>query len=299
MDSNKIKTALGRVEKLLASGELSPLDRDLALELLREVYAELKFGGASGADVTPGAGAESVPARVEAQRLAGRSPQPAPDTAQAAGELLAQPPAAASGSAADGLDDSEPIRPDSDPAPSLFGEEVIEIRRTEERRVIFSLYGESEKPADGEGASGSDSRPGQADEPQAEQQPDAEPEKSEAAEQPDTTDAPETEQHPDREVEAEVVEDADVAVSAAGAEAVSSMASAPPTLREAIGVNDRFVILRDLFGGDPVQYDQSIAQLDAFDNLDDALIHIDANYRWNPSSEGARLLMELLTRKLG
>lgn len=69
-------------------------------------------------------------------------------------------------------------------------------------------------------------------------------------------------------------------------------------LRRAIGINDKFLLIRDLFGGDAEAYEAALATLDTFDNLDDCLIHIAENYTWNPNSDGAKLVMELIERKL-
>lgn len=69
-------------------------------------------------------------------------------------------------------------------------------------------------------------------------------------------------------------------------------------LRKAIGINDKFLMIHDLFGGDAEAYERAIDALNAFDNLDDCLIHIAEHYAWNPNSDGAKLLMELLERKL-
>lgn len=69
-------------------------------------------------------------------------------------------------------------------------------------------------------------------------------------------------------------------------------------LKQAIGINDKFLLLRDLFGGDTERYERTIDRLNAFDDLDDCIIYISENYDWNPSSDGVRFLMELLERKL-
>jgi len=69
-------------------------------------------------------------------------------------------------------------------------------------------------------------------------------------------------------------------------------------LRRAIGINDKFLMIRDLFGGDAAAYDRAIDTLNAFDDLDDCMIHIAENYVWNANSDGAKFLMELLERKL-
>lgn len=70
-------------------------------------------------------------------------------------------------------------------------------------------------------------------------------------------------------------------------------------LRGAIGINDRFLLVRDLFAGDQQACDRAIDSLNGFDDLDDCLVFIAETYDWNPASEGAKLLMELLERKLG
>ncbi|MBR5135536.1 MAG: hypothetical protein IKU92_00665 [Rikenellaceae bacterium] len=69
------------------------------------------------------------------------------------------------------------------------------------------------------------------------------------------------------------------------------------SLRSAIGINDRFILIRDLFGGDGDVFDRVIEQLDSFDDFNECLVYM-SEYRWNPNSDGARLLMDLVTRKL-
>ncbi len=68
-------------------------------------------------------------------------------------------------------------------------------------------------------------------------------------------------------------------------------------LRRAIGINDKFLLIRDLFDGDGAACDAAIATLNGFDNLDDCMIHIAEHYAWNANSDGAKLLMALLERK--
>lgn len=79
---------------------------------------------------------------------------------------------------------------------------------------------------------------------------------------------------------------------------VATAASASMSLRSAIGINDKYILLRDLFAGDSDYYERAIDRLDEFDSLDEAMLYIYDNFHWNPNSEGARLLMELLARKL-
>lgn len=71
------------------------------------------------------------------------------------------------------------------------------------------------------------------------------------------------------------------------------------TLRGAISVVDRFMLIRDLFDDDAALYEQTMDELEKMDNLDDCIIYIAENFAWRPSSEGAKLMMDLLQRKLG
>ena len=70
-------------------------------------------------------------------------------------------------------------------------------------------------------------------------------------------------------------------------------------LRKAIGINDKFLMIKDLFGGNADLYNTTIDRLNAFDDLDDCMIYIAENFAWNPDSVGAKLLVSLIERKLG
>lgn len=69
-------------------------------------------------------------------------------------------------------------------------------------------------------------------------------------------------------------------------------------LRKAIGLNDKFLMIRDLFDGDAARYEDTIDTLNEFDDLDECMIYIIENFAWNPDSEGAKLLVSLIERKL-
>lgn len=69
------------------------------------------------------------------------------------------------------------------------------------------------------------------------------------------------------------------------------------SLRGAIGLNDKFLLIRDLFGGDNSAYEAAIDGLDGCENLDDAMLYIFDNIEWNGESDGAQLLTELLSRR--
>ena len=69
-------------------------------------------------------------------------------------------------------------------------------------------------------------------------------------------------------------------------------------LRKAIGLNDKFLMIRDLFDGDAARYEDTITTLNEFDDLDECMIYIVENFVWNPDSEGAKMLVSLIERKL-
>jgi hypothetical protein len=70
------------------------------------------------------------------------------------------------------------------------------------------------------------------------------------------------------------------------------------SLRNGIGLNDKFLMIRDLFDGDGDAYEDAIKALDELETLDDCMIHIIENYAWNPDSEVSKFIMQLLERKL-
>lgn len=71
------------------------------------------------------------------------------------------------------------------------------------------------------------------------------------------------------------------------------------SLSEMISLNDRFLMIRELFAGNRGLYDRAMAEFDAMPTFDDALVHIAENYMWNPNSEATKLLLSLLERKFG
>lgn len=69
------------------------------------------------------------------------------------------------------------------------------------------------------------------------------------------------------------------------------------SLREAIGVADRFMLVRELFGGDEESYNYAIDSLDNIASFDDCVVYIAENFEWQAQNEGTKLMMELLQRK--
>lgn len=208
-------------------------------------------------------------------------------------------------------------------AQSLFGEEEVVVRHRHKQRVIMSLYDEpvvSSHPA-------STSQPV----PRAEEIVPAESELVAVACEPEVIEVTESElEEPMEEPKVEAVEApssmGDMASSEVETEApaagtvlgeviapVQTLADtiAPPRdvaselrhrepitdLRRAVGLNDKFLLIRDLFNGNGALYEITIRRLNEFDNFDDCMIYIAEHFAWNPNSDGAKLMMELLERK--
>lgn len=213
-------------------------------------------------------------------------------------------------------------------APTLFGLEEETVRHRHKQRVIMSLYdtpAPAEKPTAPEVAG---TRP----EPVATPEPKIEPAPAELErQQPEIREshefrpvaepvvaavAPVQQPEPEEESEFEEVEIAAPAGAVLGdvinhdvqtladtiaphRGAASELRRGEPVadLRRAIGINDKFLLIRDLFGGDGEAYEQAIGTLNAFDDFDECMIYIAENYAWNPNSDGAKFMMELLERK--
>ena len=69
------------------------------------------------------------------------------------------------------------------------------------------------------------------------------------------------------------------------------------SLRDAIGVADKFMLISELFDGDGEAYEIAIDRLDSIATLEDCVIYIAENYSWNAQSESVKFMMELLQRK--
>ena len=69
------------------------------------------------------------------------------------------------------------------------------------------------------------------------------------------------------------------------------------SLHDAIGVADKFMLIRELFDGDAEAYEKALNVLEAQPSFDDCIIYISENYSWSPNAESTKFLMELLNRK--
>lgn len=69
-------------------------------------------------------------------------------------------------------------------------------------------------------------------------------------------------------------------------------------LGKAIGINEKFLFTKELFGGNAELYAKSIKQLNEFTDINDALIFIQEHFNWENDNESANRLIDLIRRKL-
>ena len=71
-------------------------------------------------------------------------------------------------------------------------------------------------------------------------------------------------------------------------------------LREAIGINEKFQFINELFNGDMTRYNKAVDELNSFSSLDGAktyLFELSVEYQWNDDLPALIRLKELLERK--
>lgn len=279
-----IKNKIDRLAGLAAGWEtheaIDPLERDLALELLREIYSDIKFAK-QAVDAVPVPVAEPVSEPVAEQAPAPAAEavveeeqviEPEPETSEEP-EPVAEPETS---------EEPEPL-PEPEPAPEA--EEIPVRHRRVDPEVIRSLYGD-DGPA----------MPAAKEEPEM-----PAPAEITAEEKP-------SERLPENEKPAATLGDVMNAGRQTLGEALHNgkkdmaskiAASERRELKQSIGINDKFLMVRDMFDGDADAFNDAIAHLDTFTDLDEAIIYIHDTYDWSADSEGVKLLVELLERKLG
>lgn len=182
--------------------------------------------------------------------------------------------------------------------PSLFGDDDQWTRPTPSRRRLISLYQDDahQEPKPRQRRKSAEVTP----EPKvAEPTPTPAPAPAPApipTPTPAPTPAPEVAE--DKVVLADTIETPQTIADTIPSQPSIGQSGAVTTLRSAISVGDRFMLIRELFGGDEAAYERTIDTLENFDNLDDCIIFIAENFTWRASSEGAKLVMDLLQRKL-
>ena len=70
------------------------------------------------------------------------------------------------------------------------------------------------------------------------------------------------------------------------------------SMHSAIGLNDRFLLIREIFNGDKDKYEQTITALEAATSMDDAREIISACANPDDENEAMDLLIDLVKRKL-
>lgn len=125
----------------------------------------------------------------------------------------------------------------------------------------------------------------------------AEEEDVEVLEEP-SEEQPKTKSEPESAVLGEVIQPKPtLADQLAAKQTVNDLRPRVTDLRRAVGLNDKFLLIRDLFGGNGSLYEITIRKLNEFDNFDDCMIYIAEHFAWNPNSDGAKLMLDLLERK--
>ncbi len=66
------------------------------------------------------------------------------------------------------------------------------------------------------------------------------------------------------------------------------------SITSTLGINDRLLLLQELFGGDDELLVKTLEVLSMQPTIDDAMIYIAENHSWSGDNEGAQLLMSLL-----
>ena len=68
-------------------------------------------------------------------------------------------------------------------------------------------------------------------------------------------------------------------------------------IRKAIGINDRFLFVRELFNGNSSLMNQTIDQLNEFKSFDDACMFLSTNFNWSHDNEALPAFMSTVKRK--
>ena len=264
MNFTEIKERLQQVLQIVEESEgvaqLSDLERDLALQNLREVYSALRFGAVEPTKEEVNAEPKAV--EVEVAPAVEVAPEPIV------------------------VEVVEPIVVEPTPQPVV--EEVVEAEPIVEP-AVEPIVVEEEQPAVDE-------------QPVEEEQPVAEESKSVDSE----VEALKTRKSAMYALYEESAPAPTLGDTFGEKRALADMIAAPKgvaesrqveSLASAIGVADRFMLIRELFDNDEVAYQSAIEQLDSFGSFDDCMVYIAENFSWRASSDGAKYMMELLQRK--
>ena len=65
----------------------------------------------------------------------------------------------------------------------------------------------------------------------------------------------------------------------------------------AIGVNDKFRLIRDLFNGDSTSFNKTLETLNGATNFNEAFTYINENFAWDMEDPSVQLILDLVRRK--
>jgi hypothetical protein len=83
-----------------------------------------------------------------------------------------------------------------------------------------------------------------------------------------------------------------------GADLSSRLQSQPlQDISSAIGINDRFLFIKELFDGNSKKYDETIKVLNTSPNFNDAFNYLNENFNWDMDDPAVQTLLELTRRK--
>jgi hypothetical protein len=68
-------------------------------------------------------------------------------------------------------------------------------------------------------------------------------------------------------------------------------------ISKAIGINDKFLFVKELFDGNAAQFDKTIKVLNDAANFNDAFNYLNENYNWEMDSSSVQKLLDLARRK--
>jgi hypothetical protein len=79
----------------------------------------------------------------------------------------------------------------------------------------------------------------------------------------------------------------------------SKLKSKPITnIADAIGINDKFIFIKELFNGNENKYNKTIEVLNNATNFNDAYNYLMGNFNWDMDNSLVQILLDLIRRKL-
>ncbi|UCH13241.1 MAG: hypothetical protein JSV22_08995 [Bacteroidales bacterium] len=69
-------------------------------------------------------------------------------------------------------------------------------------------------------------------------------------------------------------------------------------IADAIGINDKFIFIKELFNDDADKYDKTIEVLNNATNFNDAYNYLMGNFNWDMDNSLVQILLDLIRRKL-